>query len=423
MISQSRFLIKGKTILKNFIRQPLFSGSLLMLVGTNFSNFMAYLYHFVLGRILTPAEYGEVVAILSILALAMVGFAFINTVIVKLVASSKKKEIQKIIFWFNRKIVKITPPFFLLSLILIPLLSRFLRISVWTVFLVAPIILLSTYSMIFRAVLQGLLKFKEVVVISNVETFARLLLGVIFVLLGWSSFGAVFGIFTTSFLVLILSWIFLKDFRVFGSKGSIDFSKFMSLSVPIFFASIGINSFFSSDLILVKHFFQSREMGIYASLSALGKIIFFGASPVVSVMFPLASRKHSRGEAVDKIFYLSFMLTLTISLVVLCFYYFFPQLSVRMLFGERYLEASRHLFWFGLFMTFFTLDTLLINFFISKNKVWVSYLIFIFALLQIFGIVFWHSGIMSVVLVSLFLSIFLFLILVSYFFYETKKDQ
>ncbi|KKR82349.1 MAG: Capsular polysaccharide biosynthesis protein, partial [Candidatus Daviesbacteria bacterium GW2011_GWA2_40_9] len=167
---------------------------------------------------------------------------------------------------------------------------------------------------------------------------------------------------------------------------------------------------------LVKHFFSSHDAGIYAALSTLGKIIFFGAGPVAQVMFPIISKRHAQGEDYKKVFLYSLILSLLISLAVVLIYWLFPSLSVTILFGSSYLEVAGLLVQFGLFMTLLTLSSLMVNFYLSIGQTKVVVLPFVAALAQIIGLWFYHSSLEIVVNVSLVVSIALFAGLFVYFF-------
>ena len=77
---------------KGLISHPLFSGSAVMVVGSNLSSFLAYIYHLIIGRLLGPASYGELAAILSLIGLFAASFAFLGLVVIKFVSAAKKMK-------------------------------------------------------------------------------------------------------------------------------------------------------------------------------------------------------------------------------------------------------------------------------------------------------------------------------------------
>ena len=95
-------ILSSKNFAKNLIKHPLFSGSLVMILGSNFTNFLAYIYHLVVGRILGPSAYGELTSVITLLAMFSVTFSFLGMVIVKFVSSGEKEQLGSILSWFKR---------------------------------------------------------------------------------------------------------------------------------------------------------------------------------------------------------------------------------------------------------------------------------------------------------------------------------
>ncbi len=410
--------------LKKVYFNPLFSGSLLMVLGSNFSNFLAYLYHLFFGRILLPQLYGELAAGISLLGLFGTFFNFLGIVIVKFIASSESKNLPGTISWFVKRISIIGLCVSLVIMLFSAYISDFTKVGKNIIFLIALIYLLGVFSFVLRSVLQGLMKFKEVVIVSNLEMLGRLVLGYIFVILGFGVFGAFLGMFFSAVLVLLVTRYFLKEYSLLSKSLHFrDGKRIFAFALPSFLFSLATNSFFSIDLILVKHFLDSYQAGIYASLSTLGKVIFFGASPISSVMFPMISKRYNEGKRITNVFFLSVFLTITISAVVLLIYFLFPELAIRILYGSGYIEGARYLFLFGLNMTIFTISSLIVSFFLSKDTTNVVFLGVFASILQALGIWIFHKGIYDVVRVSLVSSTLFLVSLLIYLGYEYKKRK
>ena len=252
----------------------------------------------------------------------------------------------------------------------------------------------------------------------------RLALWILFVALGFSVFGAIFGLFISAALGLWLNRYFLKDYKVSKDSGPRALGKrILAYAGPIFLVSLSTNSLYSTDVILVKHFFEAQSAGIYAALSTLGKIIFFGTAPVGAVMFPLVSQRQSQGKDYKKIFLLSLLFTLGISLLVLLIYWLAPELSLKILYGDKFLEASPYLVWIGLFMAIFSSGSLITGFYLSKGDTRIWTLVVLAALGQALGIWFFHSSIFQVITVNIISASFLLVSLLIYFGYETSKTK
>lgn len=399
-----------KKYLITAINNPIFSGSLVMIFGSNFTNFINYLFHLILGRSLGPTNYGELATLLTILGLISMIPTSLALVVVKFISSAQsKREVEVLIGSLNKKIYLLGLGLFLLTVILSFQLSQFLNIkNPFLLIMVGATLLCSLPALFYRSVLQGLLRFNQLIVSTLGENSIKLILAFVLVLLGFSLPGVMLSISIASLVGLLITLFFTKDLRAQYKKGlNPKFKSMFLYSVPVLIQSLAMTSLYSADLILVKHFFSSFESGLYAALSTLSKIIFFGAGPISTVMFPMIAKKYTGGENYRKIFINSLVLTVFFSGIVTLVYWIFPGFAIRALYGSAYLSAAYLLVWFGLFMTFFTVASLLLSFYLSLGKTKVVILPLIAALAQICLIWFFHTNLSQIIFISLAISILL----------------
>lgn len=414
--------------IRQIITHPLFSGSAIMIVGSNATNFINYVYHLVMGRLLGPSNYGDLATLFSIIGLISIIPTSLSLVIIKYISSSRTEEdIEGIVRWFDKKIFLATVSFFLLILILTPYASSFLNIqNNVLITLMGAAFLFSIPSLFNRSVLQGLLRFKQMLISILVETSLKLLVGVLLVYLGFSVGGAVAALVVATCAGWVLSRIAITDYIKKEKVKLPQVRAFFLYSIPVLIQSIAMTSIYSTDLIMVKHFFSSHEAGIYASLSTLGKIIFFGAGPIGAVMFPLVAKKQSRGENYVKVFNYSLLLTIILSVAITTVYWLFPEIAIRTLYGSLYLEGANLLVWFGIFITLFTLSSLFVAYNLSMGKTLVVIIPSIVAILQIVGIWIYHYDLMIVITISVLVNALLLILLLIYSIYGrgvTTRDK
>lgn len=409
---------------KYIIAHPLFSGSMVMIVGNNLANAFQYLFHLLMGRMLGPTGYAELVSISSISALlGMLPFS-LGLVIVKFISAEKNKnKIVNLASWIERKSFLFGLLVGMLVLVASPFISSFLRISnTLLVSFVAPMFIVGIVTFFNRSTLQGLLKFKGLVVNFVSEAALKLIFAVVLVLAGYRVFGALLGSLIAGMIALLMTRVMLKGYL--GKVGiRPDIAPLIKYSIPVLLMTISVTSFYSMDLVLVKHYFPTFEAGIYSSLSTLGKIVFFGVSPVFAVMFPLVSKRQARGEGFRKIFLYSLAIALAIILGVLAVYRFLPELAISVLFGKSYLSGASLLFLFGIFVGILALSTLFLNFYVSLGKTKIVFAALGAATLQIAGIYFFHVDLKTVILVSISAVSVLFLLLLLYSIYEAARGE
>lgn len=403
------------------INHPLFAGSAIMVFGSNAVNLFNYLYHLIIGRILGPESYGELASLISIIGLLGILPVSISVVIIKYVSSLKEEEVNNLIGWLRIKTFQASVILFFIIVLISPIISSFLHISKISHFILLGIaFLFSLQTNIYRSILQGLLKFKESVISTLAESSAKLILSIVLVLLGLKIFGAVVALVLSAVLGFLFTTFYLKFPSTNNIKKPANIKSMVMFTLPAIVQSIAQTSFYSSDLILVKHFFSSHDAGIYAALSTLGKIIFFGTGPIGSVMFPLVSKRQASGENFRKVYIYSFLATVILAILILVFYLLAPEIAIGILYGKSYLEASSLLFWMGLFITLFTLSSLIINYGLARSETNIVYFQLIAAFFQIMIIWFFHHSLFEVILVSVIVTGLLLISLLIYSGYGDK---
>jgi O-antigen/teichoic acid export membrane protein len=407
--------------IKTIVYNPLFSGSMIMILGSNLANMFSYLYHVALGRMLGPVNYGNLEAFLNLVTILSSLYAFMGLVIVKYMSSAKKEDIGGYYQWFFHKGMILGLFGSAVLAVFSNFIANFLHIDQIIVLTVSVVFLISINSFIFKSFLQGRLEFVKLAISVNVEILFRLLLGVMFVALGFSILGAVGGFFAASLIGLTVLFIFVRSYR-HGKEKRLRPEKLFSYAFPVFVYSVSSMSLISNDVLLAKHYLGPTDAGIYASLSTLGKIIFFGTAPVSSAMFPIVSKRYSEGKKYINILLLSILMTAGISLSVLALYIFVPSLMVSILFGKAFLSAATYLPLFGVFAAIFAICGLIISFYLSKGRTVFAYLMAGSAVSQFIGITLFHDKLDTIIKVSI-VSVSVMLIVLIFFIISEIKNE
>lgn len=411
-----------KKYIKEIITHPLFSGSAIMVIGSNSVSFINYLYHLVMGRMLGPVGYGELASLIALIGLVGIIPGSVSLVIIKQVSSVKNElEINNLVGWFKAKIFLASVIFSISVLAVSPFIASFLNIhKISYLILIAISFLFSLQTGLYRSILQGLLKFKEMVFSILIESSVKFILSVFLVYLGFQVGGVMFSLVISAILGLYITNYYLRYRPVKNTKSSPHTKSMVTFLTPFAIQSIAITSLYSSDVILVKHFFPAHEAGIYAALSTLGKIIFFGTGPISAVMFPLVSQREAKGQNYKKIFKYSFLVTALGAIFISGLYWLFPSFAINLLYGSAYLEAKNLLIWFAIFISLFTLSSLLINYSLSLGKTKVVLLPLAAAIIQIVAITFFHQSLLTVIFISIIITALLLVALLIYFTYGKR---
>lgn len=404
---------KIKLIAKN----PLFSGSAIMVVGTNVFNAGQLLYQVIVIRLIETSLYGDFAAIISILGIIGVIQVAFGLTIVKFVASQENdKEISNIVKWFNYWGFIGGGIAAVLMLILSPFVGKFLNLTEPKILLLlSPILLLFVLVYIYRSILLGMLAFRTYVISLIVEVGVKILATAVLVYLGGALFGAMIGVLMGVIFGLLLARFSIAKYLK-GSRGKIpEVVPLLKYSLPAFVQNLAFTSMFSIDIFLVKHFFSAEQAGTYAYLSVLGRIAMYCSTPITQTMFPIIAKKHAHKENYTGVFYLSVVFVLTISILVVLFFALFPGFLLSLL-GKT--QGGEVLWWFGLTMTLLGVSLVLIQFYLSINETKPVWFFVAAALLQAGLIWFIHPTLLSVVQMSIVSTSLLVIALLVYFPYR-----
>ena len=199
---------KSSVFKDDFIKE-----GIIIFLATSVSGFFGLLFQLYMSRALSPVDYGVLNSLLAMLAVISIPTAALQTVITKSVSTfHAHKQLGKIKFLLLNSLKKLTL-FSITAFCIFALSSKhivsFFRLSTVTpVLIVGIIMVISVISPIPQGGLQGLQKFTRLGLTSVVSGGLKLILGIIFVWMGFRVNGALNGFALSSFLGLILGFFF-----------------------------------------------------------------------------------------------------------------------------------------------------------------------------------------------------------------------
>ncbi|MFA4953384.1 MAG: oligosaccharide flippase family protein, partial [Candidatus Pacearchaeota archaeon] len=183
---------------KKILSSELGSGAIILLVTMNIFWFLNLLFHFFMGRLLGPEEYGILAVLMSVFYIYGVPTEAIQNLISNYVSKfNLKKEDGEIKFLMLKSLKKsfqISAVLFIILSVLSIFLSNILKINVWLILFTNIFIFLSFSLPIVRGVLQGRKKFSLLGIGMIAESILKLTAAILLVYLGFGVFGAIWGI-------------------------------------------------------------------------------------------------------------------------------------------------------------------------------------------------------------------------------------
>lgn len=413
---------KFKKFLIGSIKHDLISGSFFVLVGTTASSFLAFILNVYFARNLTYSDYGTFASLMSLITLVTIPASSLSSIIVRYAAQFFSKNEKERAGAFYIKAFKYLLLFSILLNLLIflvsPLIMSFLKIDeVGLVILVGFSIAFFYLATLNMAFVQSMLRFKLLGSLFLVVGVGKLIFGVLLVVLGFKVYGAIGAVIISSIIGFTISLIVLRKVILRASeKVNIERSDIIKYAIPTSVAIFSLSSFISTDVLIVKHFFNSHDAGFYGGLSLIGKVIFYFTGPIPIAMFPLIVKRHSNNENYNNLFYIALLLVLLPSALLTGFYFLFSKFTVSLfLGGGEYLSIAPYLGLFGIFLTIYSINNVFVSFFLSIKKTKVSLIVLLFAVIQIALMWIYHSSFSQIISVSIFSSVLLMISLVMYY--------
>ncbi len=416
--------------------KKLFRGSAILLVGTLVGSAFSYLFNMTMGRMLGPTIYGEMSALLSLLAILAVGSVAILTISMRysseLFAHKEFLAIRKLAQVFSKYVLIGCAAIFLVGLILIKPIGSFLSIQgFWPVAITLFSIFFSYLLYLNRGILQGTQLFGSMSFSQALEMFLRLSIGILLVWFGFSLNGAMAAIVLSLAIAYIATFLPLR--KIFQSKEQksrpgvdqkfkFDKKEIIKYSIPTLVTSALIALTLNLDIILVKHYFPPYEAGLYAAISTVAKIILYITSPVVGVMFPLISEQQTRGKKHFRLFWFSLLLTLIGGILLLAIYTVAPEKIITILYGGQYAPYYYLLPEIGLAILFLSLVNLIANYYLVIKNFFFLWLFGSIIVLQVILIALIHPTILAVVRILIITQASLCALLLGYYLWNKRRQ-
>ena len=198
--------------LKESFNNELFKASFILLILMNVSNVLNYVFHFVMGRMLGPVDYGILAVLTSIIYIFSVPTTAIQTLVAKHTTRlGVNKEYGKIKGLFKIMIIEaslLAACLFIIFLVLSLFFAESLKISMGLLILTGIYLFGAFISPIGTGILQGSKKFSVWGWNSILNSVIKIVLAIVLVLLGFRVYGPVIGFI----LGTVLSFLFILPF-------------------------------------------------------------------------------------------------------------------------------------------------------------------------------------------------------------------
>jgi O-antigen/teichoic acid export membrane protein len=372
-----------KTFLNKISKNIFIRNSLILFIGTFVVNILGYLFHVVVGRLVSPHEYGEIESLLAILSIILVPALAITTIATKYAARMKRDNnimgTEILSLYLNKKILFFGTILFLVALGTTPWVQRFLKIeSSLPVIFLWVIMFFSFLNAVSIGILTGWQKFNSVNKVNIAITTLKLVTAVLFIFTGFVVSGVIGGLTLAIIIGWVISHFFIRKFfhkQQTLTTQSIEnelfpFSSLKQYVIPAFLGTLSIAILGNVDMVFARHHLSGADSGVYGALTIVAKTIFFVTGVLTTVLFAMSSEKGDiKQDGSRKIFYLASSLTALVVAVAIFIFWLFPESIMKVFFGQIYVESSHFLIWFALAAGLYAFSSLFLHYLLSIYQI------------------------------------------------------
>ncbi|UZO82258.1 sugar isomerase [Aquimarina sp. ERC-38] len=413
------------TTLKSYLSKV--SGEQKFLISGVIVNAGNYFYNLAMGRILGPTLFADAalfITFLLILSFMAMTFQLTTAKFTVSLTSAKLKAFIKSMYGIALLFGVLT------GLCLIGfanVLQQLFRTQSSILFVVFGIGVPFYFMMsVNRGILQGNQSFEKLGLSYQSEMFSRLLITlalVYFCSFISSSLLVVIGIIA-SFIFGMFPFkkvSFSSSDKALFPKGTVNKTMLTFFIITAFYEMtlIIINN---SDIILVKHYFEEYQAGLYASLALIGRLVYFVSWMFIMLLLPTVIKLKKENKATTPILfkYIGYIFILAGSIVLAC--YLFPETLVSLAFGSDYLSIAPLLYKYAIATSLFAVANLFAYYYLSLDH----YVPIIFSgfagIAQVGLVIIWHQSLAQVVEVQILVMTVLLLIQLGYFLVNNRRQ-
>jgi O-antigen/teichoic acid export membrane protein len=373
----------------------------LLFVASIISNFLSLLFQVTMGRMLAPADYGTMNALLSTFMIAVIPFTTISMVLTREVsfhrAHGQLASVRRLFQWTYKRVGLVGLPALAAFILLSPAVRQFLQIDTTTPLILLGVVIFVAVSFpVNLAFLGGLQHFVSMAITSGLLGPLKYTLCVLFVVLGWGINGVFIG---HIFCYLGLFFISYRPLRRALSRmtGSTEKPRrVFATAYPELLANLAFALMTQFDLVLVKHLFSSDLVGTYAVAAVFGRAVMYLPAGLILALFPIVAENYALNQDQTNILWKALAYTLVFSGCGTLLYWLFPGAILGMLFPGKYLESASLLALYGAAMLPMALLLITMNFHIARGHRGVWMFIAVGVVVEICSILLWHTNLTQI---------------------------
>ena len=366
------------------------------LAGSLAAGALGYVFHFLTGRLLGPAQYAVIasaVAALYILNLPALVVQIVSARFTSVAAGRRQMgNIPGLLLQVSGLGLGVGVLVSAALLIFRAPLSAYLQVSDQRVIgILAAASLIAIVLSASRGALQGLRRFVALSLNTALDLGTRVASAAGLILLGLGTLGGLMALVVGPLVAYGASLFLFRGLRAADRGERAALGQLGGYAAMSTIAAIGTTYLYNVDVLLSKHYLAAAAAGIYAAASVLGRVVYFLGLTISQVMFPEVATLHARDEPHFHVVDLSLGLLAAVAVGLAVAYAVVPGLVV-LPFGAAYTPVQQYLWPFALALGMLSIVNLFITYFLSIGSARFAVPLVLACVLETGLIASFHSG-------------------------------
>jgi O-antigen/teichoic acid export membrane protein len=387
-------------------RRLVLRGGTLVIASTLVWHVSNFLFNSVAARLLGPAHYGSLAAVVAILYVISPVFVSMQTVASRLTTTlgtdGQWSRVRGLLSFYSVRIGGVFAGLSIVFVLLSGALAEFLNVtSPGAVAILGAAFVTSVFTHMQRGVLQGAREFGRYALSTLVEALVKIVAAVVILVFLWRSVGGgVLAIVVSSAVGALANWRLLA-FMPKPREQVEQIPHPYRYSLATLGSLVLLALLLSADVLAAKRYLPAHEAGVYAAVSLCGKIVFFATSAITLFLFPFFSARQDQGRDARGPLAAALGVVSLMALCVVGVYVVAPSVVVVPLFGSDYGDANPYLAVSGLAFGCYAIVYLSAMFLLSQQDGRGPVVLGVALIAQLAGLYVFHSSIWDIVYVLL----------------------
>jgi O-antigen/teichoic acid export membrane protein len=302
----------------------------------------------IFSRLLTPASYGDLTALIAFVVIAAVPTGAAQTVVAErlavLTGEGKHDRVRYLIRHAVAHVGVIAALIGLVYVACLPLVESVLGLqAIGPAIALAPLLVLTFFIPVAYGVLQGMERFIALGTVMLAVALSRIVIGVPWTLAGGGAGGPLLGQAIGSLLALAATAWLIRRYLIGRGTGAAssglrrrpDRRALAAGGAFIAFALIS-----NVDVLLAKALLSPHAAGEYSALVTIEKIVIFLPAAIAVVMVPSAAKAQQIEGSASRVLRIAALLVVLTTSLVAVPAAVAPHFLLRVMFGPKYVGAA-----------------------------------------------------------------------------------